>query len=393
VSALPFEDADDASLALREIVADRGLAALSDPAMLTSMLSDLLPAAPGVARILTAAAADRVADALRERVSQGLDAATAIRATAAAFQKSAMFAPEICSWVVDQYAIALGLSPTASSDAATVYPHEQERPVTPPVPPRPRTSITVRTAPPTQPPEDSEPQESQDAEPQQEASGEAATRVRDDAVTQVRTEPADPADTGQLTRGKSPRWLLPAIGGVVALALAGAGVAVWSPWDKPELVRDAVLTGGWTTSYRVLSAASDELTYKKGKTWSDLWQFSPDCSGASGACDVRLSAVVSGPDNQSGSSVTAHLVRHGAVYTGTGTHSGFEFCDQADHGNSYPETVTFTFRINVTAAATQNSLWAASAWKGTMTTRVPRTQAGSTTCAADTWVAAIKGSP
>ena len=50
--------------ALREIVAEHGAEALSDAERMSRLLTALLPDAPGIARVLVAAAQDRVADLL-----------------------------------------------------------------------------------------------------------------------------------------------------------------------------------------------------------------------------------------------------------------------------------------------------------------------------------------
>ena len=110
MAVVPFEHADEASAALREIVAEYGPEALSRPATVANLLKDLLPDTPKVARIVIAAAEDHVADMLREHVSQGMDAVTAGRLTASAFADATMFTPEACSWVVGAFSGALGLS-------------------------------------------------------------------------------------------------------------------------------------------------------------------------------------------------------------------------------------------------------------------------------------------
>lgn len=95
--------------ALREIVAEYGPEALSRPAMLSNLLTDLLPDVPAVARIITAAAAGKVGSALRENVSQGLSPDTACRLVVSSFARATMFKPEACAWVVGEFAVALGL--------------------------------------------------------------------------------------------------------------------------------------------------------------------------------------------------------------------------------------------------------------------------------------------
>ena len=125
----PPEYVGETSAALREIVADYGPAALSDPAMLSSLLADLLPGATRVARVLVAAAEDQVAETLAGHVARGLDAATAARLTASSFAAATMYAPEACEWVVGTLAIALGLitEATAASWSAQREPVRRAR--------------------------------------------------------------------------------------------------------------------------------------------------------------------------------------------------------------------------------------------------------------------------
>ncbi len=115
MAAMPFEHADEARQALRAIVAEHGPEVLSSPSALSNLLSDLLPDAPRVARILVAAAQDQIADELREHTSAGMDATTASRLAASSFAGSTMFAPDACAWVVGEFALALGL--TTEADA------------------------------------------------------------------------------------------------------------------------------------------------------------------------------------------------------------------------------------------------------------------------------------
>lgn len=105
----PQEFSLEVEAALREIVAAYGQEALSEPMMMSNLLKDLLPEAPGIARMLVTAAEDHIADQLAGHVSQGLDAPTAVRLTASSFAGSTMFAPEACAWVVSEFAITLGL--------------------------------------------------------------------------------------------------------------------------------------------------------------------------------------------------------------------------------------------------------------------------------------------
>jgi FHA domain len=115
MAAMPFEHAEEARQALRAIVAEHGPDVLSSPSALSNLLSDLLPDAPRVARILVAAAQDQIAEELREHTSVGMDALTASRLAASSFAGTTMFAPEACTWVVEEFALALGLTTEAGA--------------------------------------------------------------------------------------------------------------------------------------------------------------------------------------------------------------------------------------------------------------------------------------
>ena len=111
--------------ALAELVDEHGDELLSNPARMSNLIKDLLPDDQQLARILVIAAEQDVASKLREHVSQGMDAATAIRLVATSFAASTMFAQQACLWVVGELAIAMGLasgettSPAASEPGPT----------------------------------------------------------------------------------------------------------------------------------------------------------------------------------------------------------------------------------------------------------------------------------
>jgi len=111
MAATPFEHADQASRVLRAIVAEHGPELLSRPRDLGNLLADLLPDAPRIARLLVTAAQDQVARELSEHTSAGMDVATASAMVASSFAGATMLAPDACSWVVREYALALGLVP------------------------------------------------------------------------------------------------------------------------------------------------------------------------------------------------------------------------------------------------------------------------------------------
>lgn len=122
MAAMPFEHAEEARQALRAVVAEHGPEVLSSPGALSNLLSDLLPDAPRVARILVAAAQDQIAEELREHTSVGMDALTASRLAASSFAGTTMFAPEACTWVVEEFALALGLTTEAGATVPDAEP-------------------------------------------------------------------------------------------------------------------------------------------------------------------------------------------------------------------------------------------------------------------------------
>jgi hypothetical protein len=109
MTAVPAQYSGEIRLALRQIVSEYGPSSLSDPGVVASMRSDLLPQASRVSRVLVAAAEDRIAAQLQENISRGVDVTTASNLAAASFCDSTMFSPEVCNWAVREIAVALGL--------------------------------------------------------------------------------------------------------------------------------------------------------------------------------------------------------------------------------------------------------------------------------------------
>jgi WD40 repeat protein len=110
MTSAPLGDQQEVSAVLREIVAAYGTEGLSDPATMTSYLADVFPNSPQITRALIAAAEDKVASTLLDRVGHGVDAGTAARLVASAFAVTSMFQPEICAWTVGVIATALDLT-------------------------------------------------------------------------------------------------------------------------------------------------------------------------------------------------------------------------------------------------------------------------------------------
>src|SRR5215475_8056403 len=116
MSDMSWEHAAEARAALNAIVNDpeHGVAALSNAQTMSNLLKDLLPDAPREKGILVAAAEAGLANALRERMAQGMDPSTAISLTASSFATTTPFTPEACSWVAGEIARALGISQGAA---------------------------------------------------------------------------------------------------------------------------------------------------------------------------------------------------------------------------------------------------------------------------------------
>jgi Septum formation len=120
-----FEHQAAVRAALHAIVSDPayGPAALSSASMMSSLLKDLLPDAPRESGLLIAAAQAGVADSIRQHISQGLDAATAVTLAARSLGDSTAFAPDACSWAARELAIAQGIaSPIQPPAEAAVTP-------------------------------------------------------------------------------------------------------------------------------------------------------------------------------------------------------------------------------------------------------------------------------
>lgn len=112
MAARPWEHADRATAALRAIMddPDLGVAVLSSGRLAANVLEDLLPEAPRERAILVLAAQAGVARALRDHVTQGLDAATAISLAVVSLEDSSPLDHDSCLWVVTQIAAAIGLA-------------------------------------------------------------------------------------------------------------------------------------------------------------------------------------------------------------------------------------------------------------------------------------------
>jgi hypothetical protein len=109
MDAALFEHDADARAALRAIASDPayGPDALTNVTTLSNLLQDFLPDAPRETNLLIAAASAGVPSLLREHISQGLDAATAVKLAAGFLATRTAFADSACTWVTTQLLAAL----------------------------------------------------------------------------------------------------------------------------------------------------------------------------------------------------------------------------------------------------------------------------------------------
>jgi len=123
--------------ALSSVVADFGPRVLSDPRMLGSRMSDLLPDLPKERQLLiTAAEADVAGELTRHVQEQHLDANTAVQLVAGSLTDRKSIDPASSMWVATEYAKALGYS---------VQPGVMPPPSRPTPPPPPAGQETVTT--------------------------------------------------------------------------------------------------------------------------------------------------------------------------------------------------------------------------------------------------------
>ena len=503
------ERPEQARTALREIVADYGTSALSDPAMMSNLLKDFLPDSPSAAKIIVAAAEERLADSLSEHVSQGMDVGTATRLTSSAFASRTLYKPDVCGWVVGEFAVALGLATDADVRAAGAAPGAPGMMAGQPGMPglqgvtNPSAGAPVGAGaaagvgqpgqaiwdPPTVGP--------------MSRGGEAVTPLFSpgQGVPPGYPPGAGPGYGGGPGFGQGPggglagqqaggyvaggyaqppapttpnrrMWII--FGAAAAVVVVVAALLVFKPWstttvlqptglstasatsdsirlswsppasgpqpsryliiedgqqigsvpgsvtsyqatglapdssyqfqveavrgsqDSPRStvvtadtttppVSDALLTGQWTAYYRVLQWSPSDTTYKVGNTWSDGWQFTPNCS--SGPCSVTLDGSINNH------SFTTVMTPSDGAYVGSVTLTDFEYCDYASVGTTYPIADHMTFRIVVNKAAVSNQTWTATSFAGTMVMQSPYTLAGTVHCNAFTAKTSIRGVP
>ena len=130
MAAAPSDNPLAAREALREIVAEHGPEALSQPPLMSSLLADFLPDDQPVARLLIAAAGERIAESLLDHVAHGMDTATAVQLATSALTARTLFTPEACEWAATEIATALGLEPPRPAPAPGPGPLETAAAIT-----------------------------------------------------------------------------------------------------------------------------------------------------------------------------------------------------------------------------------------------------------------------
>ncbi len=151
------------------------------------------------------------------------------------------------------------------------------------------------------------------------------------------------------------------------------------PLSAALLNWSGTVTEKMTSIYPANSTWSDQ----PGKSWTDDWSFSPNCS--SGPCDAAtLTAYLAVDTSGSGSSFSMKLTRSGTTYSGTAQIKGAAYCQN----KSDTITGTLTTKIKITAAATNGNTWSVTGFTGESTLYVPSEYG----CQDDTYVADVKSS-
>ena len=140
----PYASVIRASLNMIMTSPEYGFAILADPRRLPQILNRYLPSdAAKQKQLLLSAAEAGVALTLQDSVPQGLDLHATIRSAASSFSTGSTFTPEECTWVAEEFAIALRVHPAiaylngswpgsaASVPAKVLFPRESASPEVP----------------------------------------------------------------------------------------------------------------------------------------------------------------------------------------------------------------------------------------------------------------------
>lgn len=139
-------------------------------------------------------------------------------------------------------------------------------------------------------------------------------------------------------------------------------------------VASARVTGTYSMDIKVRSSGGGSLT--PGMTWTNSWDFTPQCS--TGPCSVMVSGSIA-PSGYTTHKFAIKLTRVGGQYTGSTT-------AHITHCGEKPLVVdvrnTIRISVKVTAGEMDSSVWTATDMTGTMTMSAPYTSAGSWYCPA-----------
>jgi Fibronectin type III domain len=253
----------EAREALNSAVADFGPRILSDPRMLRSRMSDVLPDLPRERYLLVTAAEADVAGELTAHVQgQHLDPETAIAMVSRSLSDRTSIEMASSTWVTTEYAQALGYrarsgAPLAPPSPAQSGPAAQPsdpnyapagspalQAVSPPVPATAGPAGYQGYSPPQAPAAGgvyaAPPPPARGAPPQEPGPGHAApTRAIPTAVPPQEPPPwTQPPPPSSPSRTRN-RWPIFAAAAVVVVGLV-AGLLVWAPWHKAPVTPTAV---------------------------------------------------------------------------------------------------------------------------------------------------------
>ncbi len=146
----------------------------------------------------------------------------------------------------------------------------------------------------------------------------------------------------------------------------------------PPLSAATFTDGAYTVHFRVKSAIPGDWLFKTGKTWTDSWSFEPETGSLE---------YLSGMISNNAFSLTLTGAGDG-VYRGT-SRTVLSVCGRADK----PIHDVLTFDIKISRAAPVGTIWAVTAFSGTLTeTQVHYTSSGAGSyCTGGTGVAAMTG--
>jgi hypothetical protein len=120
MASVSWDRRGEARAALRAIVSDPnyGVAALSSPQVMSSLLKDLLPDAQREAGVLVAAAEAGLASTLAGYRAQGMDLGTATALAMESFATRTAFTADACHWAVSELAAAAGFDADAAGQGS-----------------------------------------------------------------------------------------------------------------------------------------------------------------------------------------------------------------------------------------------------------------------------------